>query len=363
MRLVVFPLAAVAVFHLPGLELAAAQVPADIAGHVALETRSGSRRLGGVMVTLHGLGPQSAGPLDSVLTDARGVWRFRIVPDTTITYIATARRGGIAYFATPWLVGDRNGGGEIVVFDTASAGIPIRVAGRHLIISGPTSGGVRTVVDVYELENQDVMTRVTGELPVFTVTLPAVAADVRSTQGDFTGTAISTQGGGAAIIAPFPPGMRQLVLTYEVPATAFPLSLPVTDSAAVLEVLAEESEATVAGPGIEPLGAVTVEGRNFVRFLASDVPAGQFLVVTLPVAGRALITQGGLVVLVLALGTVVALAAGARRGKGHVRGRREAVDEAITGVDQLLQTTDEVSRSGLEAYRAGLVAERKRLGS
>ena len=261
-----------------------AQQPIVISGRVVRMTTRGPSAVAGTTVTLHRIGVAAAGPVDSVTADGAGRYRFRVAaPDSDALYLPTSRFGGLAYFASPVRQGGPAGDGEIEVFDTTSAPVPIRVTGRHLVFSAPDANGTRDVVDVYELQNDSVVTRLgTRNRPAFVAALPSGAAGLKSTQGDFTGEAIVAVPAGAAVVAPVAPGVRQLALRYQLPAASFPLSVTLADSSAVVEVLLEESAGRATGDSLKALGAVTSEGRTFVRFLGRDMPAGRRLDIVVP---------------------------------------------------------------------------------
>lgn len=245
-------------------------------GRVMLASTSGERAVAGAMVTLHRIGVTS-GPVDSTRTDAAGRYAFRVGrPDTAAMYLATSRYSGIAYFAPPVRVSDSlEAPGEIHVFDTTSAGAPLRTVGRHVVVSAPDAQGMREVVDVWELGNEDRRTRTSAPgRPAFVTQVPAAAANVRSTQGDFAGSGSEVVGSEIRVVAPVAPGVRQLVVTYNLAPDAFPLTVPLPDSVSVVEVLLEEPGATVDDPRLKALGAVPSDGRNFVRFLGNDAPPG-----------------------------------------------------------------------------------------
>jgi hypothetical protein len=227
------------------------------------------------MVTLHRIGP-TAGPVDSARTDAAGRYAFAVSrPDTAAMYLATSRYGGIAYFAKPARVGDPAEVAEIHVFDTTSAPLPLRHLGRHVVVSAPDAEGRREVVEVWELGNDGTQTRlsVPGN-PAFVTSVPAAATGVRSTQGDFAGAGAEIAGREVRVVAPVAPGVRQLVVTYDLAPEAFPLALVVAESTAVVEVLLEEAGAAVDSPMVEAVGAVPSDGRNFLRYLGDDAAPG-----------------------------------------------------------------------------------------
>src|SRR5690349_19690226 len=144
----------------------------------------GPRPISGVHVVLHRVGPDRAGPLDSMLTDARGRYHFRYAPSgsSEAIYFVSASYDGIAYFSTP--LHDevtRGDDAQITVFDTTSGPVPIHALGHHIIVGAPDSHGEREAVEVFELGNDSSVTRVTGgtDRPVWQVRLPLGAASAK----------------------------------------------------------------------------------------------------------------------------------------------------------------------------------------
>lgn len=352
-------------------QTALAQDSLVIRGHVVRQAVTGMVPVRGVVVTLHRIGPSAAGAIDSLRTDRRGEFAFRVAADSASMYLATSRHAGIAYFAPPTRLGDALGESEIVVFDTTSAAVALRVSGRHLVVSAPNASGARELVEVYEIQNDTIVTAVSAspDRPTFRAPLPAGARNVRATQGDFTGGAVRVEGATARIVAPIAPGVRQLVLTYELEAGVFPLLLPLDRPADVLEVLLEEQTGRVDGGALQALGPVTVEGRNFSRFLGRDIPAGAAVSIVVPDRAPAALppwAPGALLGIVSLL--VVALAMRRRPAAAPVTTATTAggpatwsaaeLQEALEGVNQVLssETTAAAARPALETYRAELEA-------
>lgn len=243
----------------------------------------------GAWVTLHRVGTDTAGPLDSTRTSATGAYTFtyrRFGADDAI-YFVSSMYGGVAYISKPLQPGTTRGdAAEIDVFDTTSRPVPMTVRGRHLIVSAAGPGGVRTVTEVFDLSNDGSVTRIAaGETPegaVWASVLPTGARQPQVAEGDVPAQSVKFADGRALVYAPFAPGMKQLVYNYTLPADAFPMSLPLQRQTAVLEVLVEEPRATVTGAALRVVAPVTVEGRHFTRYLASEVPANAALTVEVP---------------------------------------------------------------------------------
>jgi len=250
----------------------------------------GPRPIAGVRVVLHRVGPDRAGPLDSMLTDAKGRYHFRYAPSGSpdAIYFVSASYDGIAYFSVPLHEAETRGeDAQITVFDTTSGPVPIRVLGHHIIIGAPDPHSQREAVEVFELGNDSSVTRVSGgpDRPVWEARLPrGVGAAKVNPTGEIAPSAISFTGGHVRLYAPVSPGARQLSYAYQVPSSALPLSLTVEQPTSVLEVLLEEPRATVNGGNLAEVAPTTSGGRAFRRFLGQNVPERAILQVDVPFA-------------------------------------------------------------------------------
>ncbi|MFN9204391.1 MAG: hypothetical protein ACK6DP_15200 [Gemmatimonas sp.] len=268
----------------------------------------------GVWVTLHRVARDSAGPIDSVRTDEAGRYRFRYQPWGTsdAVYFASTTFGGIAYFTAPLRTQNASGDdAEITVFDTTSRTFPMSIKGRHLIVSKSDSTEMRTVIEVFEVSNDSLSTLVAADgdapAPTWSMGVPAAARDLRANEGEISPEAFVAQPGRVSVFAPIAPGVKQIAFSYKLPNSSFPLALRSYGGAVVFEVLLEEPQGTVKAEGFTAVDPVTLEGRNFRRFLAQDVRPDVPLVIDLPSSatpGRNLYIAG----LLVAVGFLMMLA-------------------------------------------------------
>jgi hypothetical protein len=275
--------------------VAAAQAPSDapvesrrVDGVVLHGEAKGPVPLSGVHVVLHRVGPDHAGPLDSMITDAHGRYAFRYHTSGSAdaVYFVSASYDGIAYFSValrqPVTTGDD---AQITVFDTTSGNVPINVVGHHVVLGSPDPQGRREVVEVFELGNDSSVTRVSGgpDRPVWTGLLPNGIANVRvNPSGEIAPTQVRFDGGRVRLYAPISPGMRQLSYAYQVPKGALPLTVPIDQPTSVLEVLVEEPKATVSGAPIAEVAPTSAGGRSFRRFVGQNVSPGAVLSIDVP---------------------------------------------------------------------------------
>jgi hypothetical protein len=309
---------------LPGVTRAQDTVPREIwtvEGAVQLGKRAGPRPVADTWVVVHRIasdaaGNVSGGALDSARTDARGRYRVRFprYGQAQATYIAITTYSGVSYITSPLTRPNTSGDdAAIMVFDTTSPPYPIHVAGRHLIVTSPDTSDARRIVEVYEILNDSTHTVMgTESNPVWRAPIPAGATDFHiNPVGDISPAMTKVVGDWVHVFSPISPGIRQISFTYSLPPEAFPLVMPVVDSATVFELLVQEPDAVIEGGGFTEVAGVAQEGVPFRRLLAQGVPARAMIRFTMPKSGRrserrvvSMVVSGLSVLLVLALGLV-----------------------------------------------------------
>ena len=263
-----------------------------VAGRVVRPGAEAFEPVNGTWVTLHRVGRDRAGPLDSVRTGLDGSYRFTYQASgaADAIYFVSASYAGIAYFSSGLAQPDVSGqDAEIQVFDTTSTGIRLTVRGRHIILSAGTGGTRRALIEVFEITNDSSKTFIgaNDKAATFRVRIPPGALDFKVAQGDVPADAVAYSNGEVQVQMPFAPGLKRLSFSYSIEADAFPLKLPVQFATGVLEVLAEDPQATVSAPRITETAPASIDGRNFRRFLGNDVPASGVLEMDLPGSGQA----------------------------------------------------------------------------
>ena len=260
-----------------------------MSGRIVRPGASGLDPVAGAWVVLHRVGPDRAGPLDSVRSDSRGRYSFRYVRGGSeeAIYFVSASYDGIAYFTPPLTEGNVGGkDGEITVFDTTSRHVPLSLRGHHVVVSAADANSRRSIVEVYDLSNDSSVTRVAaGDDPssaTWQTHIVPGAADFKVGQGDISAGAVTYANGLVSVFAPLAPGIKQLSFSYSLPARAFPLKLPLEKETGIYEIMVEETSGSVTGPHLKEVDPVTVDNRNFRRFLASDMPENSVAVIDLP---------------------------------------------------------------------------------
>jgi hypothetical protein len=294
-------------------------VAAVAAGRVV--TPGPQREVGipGVMVTVHRVGPDSAGALDSARTDAAGRYAipYRRFGSDEAVYFAAAVHDGIAYFSSALRGARANADdAEITVFDTTSAPIRFTIRGHHIVVSAPKPDGGRDIVEVYELSNDTTVTAVGRDSlsPVWSAPIPRGATHFVAGQGDVSPVTLARQGDRVTLTAAFGPGVKQLSYSYALPPRGFPLTLTLEGATGVLEVLLEEPGAQVRAPLLRSLGDATTQGRTFKRFLAQGAPEGETVRIDVPTTSAD--TRAGVLIglaIVIAMAMIGTLARALRR--------------------------------------------------
>jgi hypothetical protein len=313
---------------------------ASVSGQVVTPGVTRQIPIPGVMVTVHRVGQDSAGALDSARTNAQGRYtvHYNRFGDDAV-YFAAAIYSGIAYFSAPLQSARATGEqGEITVFDTTSRAVEMHVRGHHLVVSGPRPDGKRDIVEVWEISNDTTVTVVGRDslAPVWTGSLPRGATNVSGGQGDVSPGAIVARGDRVALLAPFGPGVKQISYSYTLPGSSFPLVITLERATGVLEVLLEEPAAQVTGAALRAMDAATTGGRTFKRFLAQDVGAGDSFRVIVPTTTATTRTW----VLAILSGTIALIMVGALvRALGRRGGRtRPRASRAAPYTEELLDS-------------------------
>lgn len=342
----------------------------SLAGTVTRPGRDGAPiAVPGAWVVLHRVGVDAANPIDSMRTRGDGSYAFayRATGDTNAVYFVSASRGGIAYFTPPTRETRVRGGmADLQVFDTTSAPVPIVVRGRHLIVTAPdTAAPVRTVIEVYELSNDSLLTRVAGagQRPTFEAPLPPGVTEVIGGQGDISPDAVRADEGRVRVWAPISPGLKQFSFSYTLPISQTELQVSVDADVPVMEVLVEDPRGSAIGGTLTEVDPVQVEGRPFKRFLAQELKAPATITVSAP-GGAGDASSIRLLLVVTAVGAAMLLGLGMafmRRGPEAFARRREQTPEALAAEIAALDAAYEGLAQPTEAQKAEHYLKRAQL--
>lgn len=283
----------------------AAQQPTRAAGRVVRSVGADSVGVAGVRVLLHRIAQDAQGAVDTTTTAADGGFAVRFPADTTAIFLLSARYAGLEYFSFPLPTDpSRPDTSVVIVVADTSAAQPVSVGVRQLVITAPEPDGTRDVLDLIQVVNPGPHTRVGRDTlaPSWAMPLPPGIMDFHVGPGDVGPDAVQRQGDALAVLAPLPPGPKQFLVQYALPGGVNELRLPLADTLPTLEILLEESGASVAGGRMERSETRDVEGRTF-HLWAGSPPAGVVAIVLPPTgvgARRALLALVAAFALVLA---------------------------------------------------------------
>lgn len=268
-------------------------------------------------------------------------------------YMASTTYRGLTYFSDVRTARDTGGPlNPLVVYDTSSTGPAIGVAQRHIVIRGGDGGGRRSVLELVALANDGGRTRIAGEppRPTWVGRIAAGAEHFEVGQGDVSSEAVRLVGDSVVVTAPIPPGVKQLVFTYDVPGTD-ELRLPIDQPADRLLILASDTAAVVTGGPLMRRGTEVFDDTQFAVFSGTAAAAGDDMVFRfsrrriMPLTATAVIAGVAALLLLLAIPLLTRRQpAGARAGPpetpealaraiavldaGHERGPRSPADVA-----------------------------------
>ena len=289
------------------------------AGSILRVTAAGERPVARQWVILHGIGSAGGRAIDSTRTAANGSFDLRYTrdADSTTQYFVSTVHHGIAYVSGILPPEATPDDATLTVFDTTSAPVSLAVRGRHILIFSPTDNPRRRVAEIYELSNDTTVTRVTreGGPPIWSAGVPAGAVEFASGPELMSNEALTMAEGRVRAYAPVAPGLKRIAFTYALPASAFPLSIPVEHRTDVFEVLIEDVEAEVEGPGLQESAPSNIEGRMFRRFVTQGIAPPAVVTVRVPAAPAAPRTTNTPLVIALAVVMIGALAVALRRAR------------------------------------------------
>lgn len=276
--------------------------------------------LAGAWVVLHKVTREGGGPIDSVRSDARGRYRLLLRrPDSAGVYVVSAWYDSLAYFSLPLNVLDRPAVHveDIMTFNTSTSGPPLRLARRLATLARPREDGTREVLEILEIENPGVTTRITKDtlVPTWAGRVPEHAGQFRAGQGDISPEAIVFRNDSIHVLGPIPPGpVKQLSYGYALPEGTRTLVIPIDQLTVELNLLVEDTTAVVHAPTLEALGVQEIEQRRFAAYRAGPLEPGASVAILLPSTGFRAQTVLPYLIALLASGMVLALVWALRKG-------------------------------------------------
>src|SRR5690606_38968045 len=222
--------------------------------------------------------------------------------DTTALYLLTSRHHGVQYFSDPVHTNpERPDTGIVLAVHDTSSTAPLTLEARHIVVSAPEADGSRTVVELLSLVNDGPLARIPADSAsaAWSWRIPAGAIRFAVSEGELAAGAVSRSGDSVLVHAPIPPGARQLTVEYLLEPGMDEAAFHFDAAAGSVNLLLEESDATVTADGLVAADSTTViQGRSFRRWSGS-IAQGDAIVIGLPSPGRgSRLAMGALVALV-----------------------------------------------------------------
>lgn len=306
------------------------------------------------------------GPQDSVRAGRAGAFRFRVAaPDTTALYMVSTTFRGLTYFSDARTARDTGGPLDpLVVYDTSSSGPVIAVAQRHIVIRGGEGTGGRAVLELVALANDGGLTRIAGEppRPTWVGRIPAGAENFAVGQGDVSAEAVRRAGDSVVVTAPIPPGIKQLVFTYDLPGQR-ELRLPIDQPAARLLVLLSDTGAVVTEGPLVRRGTEVFDDTQFAVFSGTAETAG-VMGFRFTRRGVSAVTATAVIAGVAGLLLLLAIPLLARRSPAAARAAPPETPDALARAIAALDADHERetrSPADVAAYQAQRAALKQRL--
>lgn len=238
-----------------------------------------------LQVVLHRVALDGGAPVDSVFTNRNGSYRFPGVQfDSLALIVVSSEYGGIAYFTSPLSIAGDAVAEQLIVYDTSSVSLAITVAQRHVIVSPTEDGENIGVLELVVLENTASVTRVSSDsiTPVWVGHIPAEAGQFQIGESEISGEAITLVGTAVGIIAPIPPGRRQIVYSYLLPRGIESVDYDLDQSVGDMNVLIDVRSSGRMSGDLDALGEQEIGAERYLHYEGANLAAGMSLELVFP---------------------------------------------------------------------------------
>jgi hypothetical protein len=293
------------------------------AGAQVLQGRVAVKESGvpGAVVELHRVTRADAGVVATTTTDAAGRFRLPLpVADTSgfTVWFATTQYHGVRYFGAPLHPNDSPEDYTIAVYDTlmvVAAASPVRIVRRDIVLL-PDPTGSWEVNEIFQIRNSVDRALVAPDgSPTWEFRIPSEATAFESSEGEAGDATIVRMDERVLLVAPLPPGDREVYVRYRLPATSSELQISVGSPTASLGVFVAQPAPRVHTVGLAEAEALQAEGRTFQRFDAANLDPGTSLAVQWSPAGPPIDPLHAALVVITLLLVVGAAAALSRRAQ------------------------------------------------
>jgi hypothetical protein len=154
----------------------------------------------------------------------------------------------------------------------------VTLAARHLVVPRPDESGTREILDLVILHNAADRTRIAPDSlgSTWSGALPRGSEGLEVGESDVSPEAVVRRGDSLLVSGPMPPGEKQLVLQYHLPAREREMRLSIQPGARI-NVLVEEAGSRVTGP-VAVADSQEIQGRSFRRWSGVPSAAGPVII-------------------------------------------------------------------------------------
>ncbi len=332
----------------------------QLSGRVYSVLQGDTVPLGEHWVVMHEVAQGGGGVVDSVRTDAGGVYFLRSPErDTSAVYLSSVSFRDIAYFSNPVRATafTSDTASTLLVYDTSSVTPPIDVVQRHVVMRAPEEDGSRSVLELIVLQNRGALTRIANDTasPVWQGVIPAEAVNLEVAPSDVSPEAVYRRGDSVALSAAIPPGeanQKQLVFGYIMPPGLRTFRVPVDQPLDRFQVLIEDPDVEVLSGPLVARGAEQMEDIQFARFEGTNVQAG--VVASFRLSGPSF-SVGALLWVIMGMSGIammIVLTVWLRRSAGTPNGMEkvDALAAQVAALDERFSPATELTDDARQAY-------------
>lgn len=266
------------------LAIALVRPSADAASQAARDVLAGrvvknGAPVSGVAVTLHHVSAQASGAVGEQASGADGAFAFRLPPPDTSAfnvYFVSVDHLGVRYFGEAVHRNEVPATYDVAVYDTASS-VPgaVRLSRRYLVLLQETDGSWSANEAIKATNASDRSLVSASGAPTWEFRIPEGATDFEVTEGLVAEGELQLMGDRALFMGSLPPGSREVVVRYRLPADGRDVEIPTVTDTDTFYVFVPEGVGDVRITGLSSTQIVPVDDQRFVRYGGTDIAPGQ----------------------------------------------------------------------------------------
>jgi hypothetical protein len=164
---------------------------------------------------------------------------------------------------------------SVVVYDTTSVlPVPLRVNRRDVLLMG-LSDGSWEVNEIVSLTNGSPAALVAAPgQPTWSMRIPQGASDFEAGERDFLPHQITRLDDAVMLLTPFPPGVREMLIRYRLPARPTRVSVPILAPTDTFNLIVQQPSHLRSVVGLQAPTRITAESLEYLQYSGFDIAAG-----------------------------------------------------------------------------------------